>query len=333
MKSNTIGNLSFNFGALKAFWITNNHLISIGKIIIATGLLIYIVSVIKISEIYDAIQAANYYLLIVVVLLGFLNIYLQFYKWKLTVNKILKEHDTKKIFYSLFYGFSAGVFTPGRIGEYFGRAIGFNNKSFLRITLATLLDKLFPLIVIGLIGSISSVIFIYYYYQIDFYITLSLFVLIMGLFSFLFWIIFNDNIWNKLLFEKLDSIKVFNLVFKKITVFKDVDKNYATKMMLISLLFFLCFVLQYALLVITFSHHNNLGGYMVAGVLIMFSKSFIPPISIAEIGVREGLSVFFIGLIGEASTTGFNASIFLFLINVLLPSIIGLFFLMRKNAD
>jgi uncharacterized membrane protein YbhN (UPF0104 family) len=73
--------------------------------------------------------------------------------------------------------------------------------------------------------------------------------------------------------------------------------------------------------------------YFWAGNLMMFAKTMIPPISLGELGIREGASVFFITQLGETASTGFNASIFLFFINVLIPSLIGMILLLKKNDD
>ena len=101
------------------------------KVIIALGLLIYLIYAVNFQEILIAIKQANVYLIVTAFLLSFVNIYLQFYKWKITANVVLQENQNSKIWLSLFYGFSAGVFTPARIGEYFGRAIVFKNKSLI----------------------------------------------------------------------------------------------------------------------------------------------------------------------------------------------------------
>ena len=119
------------------------------KVVIALGLLFYLVYAVNFEEILSAIKLANIYLIAFAFLLSFFNIYLQFYKWKITANVVLQENNNSKIWLSLFYGFSAGVFTPARIGEYFGRALVFKNHSLLRVTLATLLDKLFLLLLVA----------------------------------------------------------------------------------------------------------------------------------------------------------------------------------------
>ena len=308
-------------------------ILTAAKVIIALGLLAYIIYAVNFQEILSAIQQANYYLIAAAILLSLVNIYLQFYKWKITAFVVLQENKNSKIWLSLFYGFSAGVFTPARIGEYFGRAIVFKNHSLLRVTLATLLDKLFLLLIVAFLGSVSSILFIHYYYQVTFYLTVGLLILVFVLFYLLFWMILNDRFWDNVFFAKLrDSIKL-NWLFEKIKVFRKLDKKYATKMFVVSFLFYLCFLVQYALLVASFSNHSNYFEYLWAGNLMMFAKTIIPPVSLGELGIREGASVFFITILGESASVGFNASIFLFFINVLIPSLIGLILLLKKNDD
>lgn len=303
------------------------------KIFIALGLLIYIISVINLQEIITAIQQANIYLIAAAFLLSFINIYLQYYKWRITANLVLQENSNSKIWLSLFYGFSAGVFTPARIGEYFGRAIVFKNQSLVRVTLATLLDKVYLLLIVAFLGSISSIIFIHFYYQVANYLTIGLFILLFTLLYFFILIIFNDKFWDNFLFTKLKNSVKLHWLFEKIKIFRKLDRKYSTKMFLVSLLFYFCFLIQYALLVSAFSNHTNFADYIWAGNLMMFAKTIVPPVSLGELGIREGASVFFITQFGESASAGFNASIFLFIINLLIPSLIGLIFLLKKNDD
>jgi uncharacterized protein (TIRG00374 family) len=303
------------------------------KVIIALGLLIYLIYAVNFQEILTAIKQSDVYLIAISFLLSFVNIYLQFYKWKITANVVLQENHNSKIWLSLFYGFSAGAFTPARIGEYFGRALVFKNHSVLQVTLATILDKIFLLLIVAFFGSISSILFIHYYYHVTFYLTAGLFILVFALFYFFFWLIFNDRFWENVFFTKIkDSIKL-HWLFEKVKIFRKLDKKYSTKMILVSFLFYLCFLVQYSLLVAAFSNHNQFWNYLWAGNLMMFAKTIIPPISLGELGIREGASVFFITQLGESASTGFNASIFLFFINVLIPSLIGLTLLLKKNDD
>ena len=308
-------------------------LIIVVKLIIAGGILYYLISYANYNEIIKAVEGANIILLAVAFALSFVNIYLQFFKWKLTSKTVLHESKNSKILISLFYGLSAGAITPARVGEYFGRAIVFRNKSILQVTVATLLDKFFPLMIVAFFGSISTIIFIYIYYDVSVYIVFSLFIVVFSLFYILAIITRSENFWNSILFTKLSNSKYLSKIFLQLRSLSKLDKKYFTRMSIISVLFYSCFLLQYALLVSAFSHNTEIINYLWAGNLIMFVKTVIPPISLGELGIREGASVFFLTKFSELPSVAFNASIFLFIINILLPALVGLILLLKKNDD
>ena len=303
------------------------------KIIIAGGLLYYLTSSIEYAKILRALENANFFLILTAFILSAINIYFQFAKWRLTCGQVLKENNNSKVFLSLFYGFSAGIITPLRIGEYFGRAIAFKDKSVVQVTIATLIDKFFPLIIVAFIGSISSILFLYLKFGVSIYLALSLFIVLFTLFYILFLLIMNQRFWDNVLFNKIKSLKSLNKVFEKLIILKSLNRIYLLKMSTFSFLFYLSFLIQYVLLVAAFSHNQNILDYFWAGNLIMFAKTIIPPISLGELGIREGASIYFLTQFGESSAVAFNASIFLFLINLLIPAFIGLILLFKKNDN
>jgi len=303
------------------------------KLIIAAGILYYLISDINYNEIIKAIKGADLLLLFTAFALSFVNVYLQFIKWKFTCRTVLQESKNSQIFTSLFYGLSAGAITPARVGEYFGRAIAFKNKPLLQVTVATLVDKFFPMMIVAFFGSISIIFFLYFYYDVSVYIVFSLFIVVFTLFYFVAILISSENFWNNILFTKLNNSKYFRKLFFQLQSLKNLDKKYFTRMSVISILFYSCFLLQYALLVSAFSHNSEIINYLWAGNLIMFVKTVIPPISLGELGIREGASVFFLTKFSELPSVAFNASIFLFIINILLPALVGLILLLRKNDD
>ncbi|MHB1688772.1 MAG: lysylphosphatidylglycerol synthase transmembrane domain-containing protein [Ignavibacteriaceae bacterium] len=303
----------------------------IAKIVIAAGLIAYLIYHVNLHEIIAAFEKANYRFIILALLLVVVNISLQYYKWKLSCSAILNEKNGKKIFYSLFYGFAAGPFTPVRIGEYFGRALEFKDKSILQVSVATLIDKAFPLIPITLFGSIGSILFLKDYYHVNFYITVSLFVVIFILFYLLIMLVLNPNLWHSFLTKRMEKSKRFYKIFSELLLLKKLDKKFLTKMFFISFLFYSCFIIQYAVLALSFSQNGNFINFLWAGNMVMFAKTIIPGISLGDLGVREGASIFFLSQMGQTSSTGFNTGISLFGINVLLPALVGLILLLKRN--
>ncbi len=303
------------------------------KLLITFGVIYFLYENISLSEIVNQIKNSNQYFLISAILLGLFNIFIQYLKWKITVHAVLEIKDNKKIISSLLQGLAAAVSTPARVGEYVGRALPFTDKSFLQVTLATLVDKFFSIIIVVVLGAFSSLLFIKKFYNVFQFLIFPLVIILLIFFYLTFHLLFNEKFWDNLLFNKIRDSEKFGKYYKKFEVLKRLDKHYKSKMLLLSLLLHLCILVQYSFLVMAFSHNNQFLNYLWAGNLIMFTKTVIPSITIGEFGMREIASVYFIQQVGEDSNIGFNASIFLFIINLILPAIFGILYQFRKNNE
>lgn len=303
------------------------------KLVIAASLLIYIFTFIRLKEIIDSLKNANYIFLSFSVLLLFPNIFLQYKKWEFTCEHLFGETSKRKILLSLFYGFPAAVFTPARAGEYFGRGLAFKNRPFSEIILATMADKFFTILATFIIGSFGMVIFVYKFYATNVFIPVPLITVLIFLTSITILFLVSDKKWFDNLLKFLSNHKHLKKISERLEMFKKLDKNFAYKMTLYSGLFFFCYLVQFVFLIIAFSHHAHLGDFLLASILIMFSKSILSPLSLSELGIREGASIFFLTQFGEPAIVALNASLSLFAINILLPSIIGLFLLAVKTND
>ncbi len=320
--------------AIKEFAAKNGRLLrNILKITIAAGLIAFIVSYIKPSEIFEAIITANPVLIIVVILILPVNLLFQYNRWRIVCHELLGVTDNKKIITSLFYGYSAGAFTPMRVGEYFGRAIAFKDKSLLNVTVATVADKIFPLLIVLYAGAFALLLFLQFNYNLVLYITVPLLAVVLISFYLSVMLFLNADFWNNILFNKLKSSPRFYKLLKNFSVLKSLKRNVSAKMTLNSIGQYISFILQFALLAAAFSSEYNLVNFIWAGCLLMFAKTIIPHITIGEFGVREGASIFFITQLGGTAAAAFNASIFLFIINILFPSAVGMLLLLKNRND
>jgi uncharacterized membrane protein YbhN (UPF0104 family) len=306
--------------ALKYIYTNNkNKLLVLLKILMSAGLMIFILNSVVLRNIIFVFADADKALIFSAFGLSFFNIILQYLKWKIVCNSLLSENDNGKIIHSLFYGFSAGSFTPARVGEYLGRAIPFSDKPLMQLTAAAMIDKLFSLLIVLIFGSASFLL----YFNIDIVST----IILVSAAALVIYLIF-QRIKSYLPVARLKWTQKIYLSFSSL---KNIDYKFRLKLTVLAVLFYCCFILQFALLVSAFSHHYEIINYIWTGNLVMFTKTIIPPVSLGELGIREGASVYFIKRFGETAATGFNASIFLFLINVLLPAVIGLILLLRRK--
>jgi uncharacterized membrane protein YbhN (UPF0104 family) len=60
----------------------------------------------------------------------------------------------------------------------------------------------------------------------------------------------------------------------------------------------------------------------------MFAKSLLP-ISLADLGIREAASVFSFSLLGISNVAAFNAALMMFVVNILVPALVGVAFVPR----
>ncbi len=308
-----------------------NLIINSAKISIAVLLIYFLLNHLDPSRIIEDLKKADKLLIAVALLFLIPNVYLQYIKWELICKQVLGTQDKKKIWLSLFYGFSAGISTPMRIGEYVGRAIPFKDKNLLEITFATFIDKIFPIFMVLFIGSISSIIFIHYYFDVTVYVTLSLFLVIFISLYLLLMIFGDSDFWNTYIYKKVSNIKILKKYIDKFQIIRKVNKITLRKVTVYSFLFYLTYILQFAILFYAFSGTFDVINYMWIGSMVMFAKKFVSFLTFGDLGIREATAVYFANLIGLSETAAFNAALILFVINLVLPSLIGMFLFFRRS--
>jgi len=313
------------------FAINNKALLNSLRLIIAAGLIWYLIYKLDYNELIISLEKANYYLICLALGLMPLNLNLQYRRWKLTSNLLLNQSEKKIIFLSFIYGITAGAFTPARVGEYLGRAMVYKDKPILHSFGATFLDKFFLLIIVIFVGSIGSVIYISINYNISNIIIIPLFIVLFIFLLFFIIVLKNPRYWFDNIVQRFKKYNRINSRIEKINSLNFNKTKYANEMLVLSIFHFLTILLQFALFVAAFSFKYNFLGFIWAGSLVLFVNSVIPSISFGDLGVREGATVFFLLPFGISNVAAFNSSIFLFLINILLPAILGLFFLIKRN--
>jgi uncharacterized membrane protein YbhN (UPF0104 family) len=312
---------------------SNKILYQFIKLGISIALLYYLVEIVSYQQIYTAFIESNKIFIFSVFFLMFLNIYLQFLKWRVVCRSLLKIHDNKKILKSLFYGFSAGIITPVRVGEYLGRKLAFDETSLVKVTLSTIVEKFASLFIVLIVGGITSMIFLIHHYSL--FYALPIFLLIIGI-VVLALMLLNGYNFSTDIFDKLThKYEFFKNLKLELIYLKNLDRSTAVLLFRYSILFFVIVILQYALLAKAFYQNGDILILLGAGSIILFVKSFLSFLSFADLGIRETTSVFLLDKIGYTGAVGFNSAIFLFVFNLLIPSVVGMFLLLkyekRKN--
>lgn len=246
-------------------------------------------------------------------------------KWKILV-KSLERISFKKALYAILSGISFSVNTPNRIGEYGGRIIYLRGKNRIAAISATMVGS-FSQFITTLLFGIAGCIFYIIRFVPDITprflsstaweaVLLSLLIigtLIVTIFYFRLNLVVN-------LFEKIKWLRKWK---QYIVVISSFSNKILLKILLFSVVRYMIFSAQYLILL------NAMGVKTLwwQGLLIIFLiylvMSLLPTLAIAELGIRGEVGLYFIGLLSTNKMGIIAATVGIWLINLLIPAILG----------
>ena len=160
-------------------------------------------------------------------------------------------------------------------------------------------------------------------------------------------IVFVLLLLNSLLIVLFLNSSFFTFILKKLSFLREYDQYSEVfsfynskelfKVLLYSALRYLIFTFQFYLLLQMCDVHIDYHILIFFIMAMLFIISVIPTIAITEIGVRLGVAVALIGLLPNVNNVSIGAAtLILWIINLLIPSVIGMFFVFtlkffRKN--
>ncbi|MCO6472707.1 MAG: lysylphosphatidylglycerol synthase domain-containing protein [Melioribacteraceae bacterium] len=307
----------------KKLWLT------VLKITFSIFFIFFLINYVEYDKVVTILGKANILYILIVIILMATNIYYQFKKWELLVNNLIKEKSKKKILVSLFHGFAAGITTPVRSGEYFGRAIIFKEKPLSQIIIATAIEKFIMMILVVFVGSIISLLYLVTI-GIATYLIIIIAVIAIILFALFAQILNSPGSWKKIIPHRIRKFKFVEDIMEKLQFLKNVNKKLIIKLVIFTVAAYFIYILQFGILLLSFSSEGNLINALWCGSLVMFVKTIIPAVGIGDLGIREGAAVFFSPALGFTEAAALNAALGLFFVNLFLPSVVGFILSFRK---
>ncbi len=293
----------------------------------------------NISELSDILQSnSSLAFLSAALLLVFVNWGIESAKWHYLINRI-ETISFSKAYRAVLSGVTVSVFTPNRVGEYFGRVFMLRKANPWKAVFLTVLGSMSQLLITLFCGSIALIVFVVQY-DIDYfwentYFLWALMFAVLIFNTFLLLLYFNVGIITKWV-ERL-----LNAKWKRMRNYLKVVSMFHSKELLrvlaYSLLRFLVFSLQYYLLFRAFG--IDLGvftGLMVISV-IFFVLTAIPSVALAELSIRGNVAISVLGFYFGGGEQSFNelgaitAAGILWLINIVLPALIGALFVYKLH--
>lgn len=271
-----------------------------------------------ISVLIDTVKKNKVYL-VGVILMMFLNWLVEALKWRYMISKI-ENISIMTAYRAIFTGITVSTFTPNRIGEYGGRVFCLEQGDRIKAVFITVLCSMSQLLVTILYGSISLFILFDEILIDKTFLSVSLLILL--------------NLFLLFSYFKISHIVNFLGKFKLIKSFKkylEVLVMYNYKDLIIAFIYsntrYFIFSLQFIILLHVFGINISFMDAILSVMLIFFFITITPTITIAEIGVRGSVAIFVLGLFSSNDIAILSSTTLLWLINLIIPAIIGSFFI------
>jgi len=293
------------------------------RIAVGAIVLYFVISLVTWQNVLSAYRSADGRFILFGGILLIANLGIRTLKWRIMLHSVKNKPSFWEAFGSVMLGISFGSFTPGEVGDFAGRALHISDARKSHLVGLALLDKAQIFVVTSAAGAISLVFLLWF--DSFFIIPISLFIVFISLAFFM----------------RMDLLAIFGhrlnaSVFQKSWVTSVLDGFTLLKphqlftTLLCTLVFHGILVLQMFYFIHAFGEITLFHTFIGTSAM-MFVKSCLP-ISLGDLGIREAGSVFFFSKFGISQAAALNASLLLFVVNVLLPSICGTIFLKHQHV-
>lgn len=245
------------------------------------------------------------------------------YKWKLITIQI-ETIPYKTALKSVFSGICVGNIAPGRAMEFLAKIYFFKPDNRPDVTVLHFINGMFQMLITVTVGLIAVSLklnhadknsnFVYY-------------VIIVGvcLIVFFCWAILNVSLIQK----KLKRFKWFRI---KDTAKINFSKSLILQLITLSTIRYFVFTSQFFLIFNSMAPQNHIADTFMSIAAYFMLTSLIPMVSFIEPAIRAAIALFvFSG--SDSTVLVVLASTFVWIINVVIPSLIGYIIILREKID
>lgn len=294
------------------------------------------------AEILSTLQASleekdGLVLFLVVLFLMLLNWGLESMKWKLLISKIEKVSFIRS-YEAVLTGVSVSLFTPNRTGDYLGRVFILDKANHIEGILVTIIGSFAQLVVTICFGLFCLLSFLDHYlipHQHYEYLVNGLVLLVPACVFFILLIYFKIGLLSDFFRRYFPSR--WHKLSDYIAVFGRYNSGELFWNLLLSLFRYVIFSSQFLLLLRLFGAGiPAMEGFILVAVIYLF-MTVVPTVALVDLGIRGSVSLYILGLYFSRYAPAENdpqvailaATTSLWLINLIIPAILGTFFVFK----
>lgn len=255
-----------------------------------------------------------------------LNLSLEAAKWQVAMLPLERVRFSVAL-RAVFSGLTVSVFTPNRIGEYAGRVFVLQQADRISATILTIIASWSQLVVTILAGTIA----VFQYRSDDEAIAAWLaipFLVFLPLLSLVLLLVYFKVDRLPSLIEKLPLPATWKTYTSSLHL---LPASSLFRILLLAAIRYIVFTFQFYLLLKFFRVDISYSIAVTCIALVYLSMLLVPTITLTELGVRGGLAMAWFAGYTDALQEVVFASSLLWLINLILPSLIGCLFVFKFN--
>lgn len=254
------------------------------------------------------------------------NWFLEALKWRYLLNRV-EQISIWKAVESVFCGLTLAVLTPNRIGEYGGRVFFLSPRKRVIGMVSMSVGAIGQMVITNVLGSIALLWFVTHFMQLDIVINFALTFLVAIFCSFFLLFYFNIQ-WIDNMLSRVRFIKPYRRFFSILAKYKKID---LLRIIAFCLSRYVVFTTQYCIVILLLIPDIQVLTMISILFILFFIQSALPSLDLLDIGVRASTATYFFAFITGHELAIMAATACIWLINLIIPAILGSVFVLKLN--
>ncbi|MEM9984879.1 MAG: lysylphosphatidylglycerol synthase transmembrane domain-containing protein [Bacteroidota bacterium] len=282
------------------------------------------------QSIWQVWEAASFLPFILGVSMLPINLWLEVKKWCLLVRQAKPSYSMNSAWRGVLAGAAAGIFTPNRMGDYAGRLMYLPAGFHVKAAVYTFVSRIAQMAVTLLLGTLA----LWSLYLdgrwlgwtagwLGTLLSLSSMISLGATLAFRYpaqvlYVVERIPIRGKILGQIKQALLCLS-------------PSLIRRVWCLSLFRGIVFVGQYSLMMMAFLEASTWPLVVASVCLVFLLKSVVPAMALAELGLRESVALMVMGAFGWASAHIVFGTFGLYVINLVLPALLGLGWMLRSR--
>ncbi|MEM1096246.1 MAG: lysylphosphatidylglycerol synthase domain-containing protein [Bacteroidota bacterium] len=300
-----------------------------GKLMLTAALLAGLAWYVDADALWQTLVGANRAVVALAAALVPARIGLEWWIWHRLVARLEPAVAPRATLGSLLCGYTLAVFTPARIGELAARAYFLPLPDRFAVGSLTFLQGMLTQVLALVLGVIAAADFVLRSTPAP----MALWILALGYSVGLLALFVPVFVFPKAVHRWLVRWQRLPKLVQRLAFMQHFPVATIMPLVGLSAVRFAVLTAQFVLLARALDPAVGFAPLAVAVVLVYWALYVLPPITLSDLGLREGAAVFFLGVAGVASAAAMGASLLIFGLNVLAPALLGIPFVAQLPSN